>query len=162
MKTMEKTRIAMVLLLGIVLTSGLACSVLFDTEVENASNNMEPTIMEGQVCTVSERDYVLTNPKRGEVVLFKIDGKTFILRVIGLPSETIVIEDGAVYIDGTILNEPYLPKGTITESDTKEFEVLEDFYFLMGDNRVQSYDSRDVGSISRDVIEAKVLHCEDK
>jgi len=159
---MKKARIGMVLLLGIFLTAGLACSVLLETEVEHAGIDMEPTIMEGQVCTVSGRDYVLTDPKRGEVVLFTIDDNSFILRVIGLPGETIIIEDGAVYVDGTILNESYLPEGTITESDTKEFKVLEDFYFLMGDNRMQSYDSRDVGSIPLDTIEAKVLHCEDK
>ena len=159
---MQKKRITLVLLLGIVLTAGLACTALFDTEFENVGNSMEPTIMEGQICTVSGRDYVLTNPKRGEVVLFVIDDNSFILRVIGLPGETIVIENGAVSVYGTILNEPYLAEGAITESDTKEFEVLEDFYFLMGDNRMQSYDSRDIGSIPRDTIEAKVLHCEDK
>jgi len=86
----------------------------------------------------------------------------FILRVIGLPGETIIIEDGAVHVDGTIINEPYLPEGTTTESDTKEFIVLEDFYFLMGDNRMQSYDSRNFGSIPLDTIESRVLYCEAK
>jgi signal peptidase I len=159
---MKNARISIVLLLGIVLTAGLACSILFEREVDYLGIDMEPTIQEGQVCTVSSRDYALENPKRGDVVLFKSDDNSHILRVIGLPGETIVIEDGAVYIDGTILNEPYLPEGTITESDTEEFEVLEDFYFLMGDNRMQSRDSRDVGSIPLDTIESKVLHCEDK
>ena len=159
---MKKTIIAMVLMLGIVLTAGLACSLVFETEVKMGGIEMEPTIMEGQICTVSDRDYVLTDPKRGEVVVFKIDDNSFIRRVIGLPGETIIIEDGAVYVDGTILNESYLPMGNITESDTKEFKVLEDFYFLMGDNRMQSYDSRNVGSIPLDTIESKVLYCEDK
>ena len=157
---MIKTRIGMVLLSGIVLIAGLACNVLLDREVEYAGIDMEPTIMKGQVCTVSERNYVLSDPKRGEVVLFTIDDNSFMLRVIGLPGETIIIEDGAVSVDGTILNEPYLPEGTTTESDTKEFEVLEDFYFLMGDNRMQSYDSRKAGSIPLDTIEAQVLRCE--
>ena len=159
---MQKKRIALVLMLGIVLTAGLACNLVFETEFEFVGNSMKPTIMEGQVCTVSTQDYVNGNPKRGEVVLFTIDDNSFIRRVIGLPGEIIVIENGAVSVDGTILNEPYLPKGNITESDTKEFEVLEDFYFVMGDNRMQSYDSRDVGSIPRDTIESKVLYCEDK
>jgi signal peptidase I len=159
---MIKTRIAMVLLLGIVLIAGLACNILFERDVKYGRIDMEPTIMEGQICTVIERDYVLSNPERGDVVLFTIDDNSFIQRVVGLPGETIIIEDGAIYVDGTILDEPYLLEGTITESDTKEFEVLEDFYFLMGDNRMQSYDSRDVGSIPLDTIEAKVLRCEFK
>jgi signal peptidase I len=159
---MKKIRIALILLLGIVLTAGLACSLIFEAEVKIGGSEMEPTIMEGQVCTVSKQDYVNGNPKRGEIVLFTIDDNSFIRRVIGLPGETIIIEDGVVYLDGTILNEPFLPEGTLTESDTKEFEVLEDFYFVMGDNRMQSYDSRDVGSIPRDTIESKVIYCEDK
>jgi len=159
---MQKQRIALVLLLGIVLTAGLACSLVFETEFKNVGNSMEPTIMEGQVCTVSTQDYVTGNPKRGEVVLFVIDDNSFMLRVIGLPGETITFEDGVVYIDGMIVNEPYLPEGALTESDTKEFNILEDFYFLMGDNRMQASDSRDIGSIPRDAIESKVLYCEDE
>ena len=123
---------------------------------------MEPTIMDGQSCTINEGSYLASDPKRGDIVLFVINSESFLSRVIGLPSETIIIEDGAVYIDGTILDEPYLPVGTITESDTKEFKVPDNYYFVMGDNRTQSYDSRTGGSILLDIIEAKVLHCEFK
>jgi signal peptidase I len=123
---------------------------------------MEPTIMNGQVCTVDKGVYLTSDPKRGDVVLFVINADSFMNRVIGLPGETITIEDGAVYIDGTILDEPYLPDGTITESDTKEFKVPNNYYFVMGDNRTQSFDSRTGGSIPIDIIEAKVLHCEFK
>jgi len=159
---MKKARIGIVLLLGIGLTWGLACSLFFETEVEIAGINMEPTIMDGQVCTVDESAYITSDPKRGDVVLFIINANSFLSRVIGLPGETITIKDGAVYIDGTILDEPYLPDDTITESDTKEFKVPDNYYFVMGDNRTQSNDSRTGGSIPLDIIEAKVLHCEFK
>ena len=159
---MKKARIAIVLLLGIGLLWGLACSFFLETEVEFAGINMEPTIMDGQVCTVEENAYFVLDPKRGEVVLFIINTESFLSRVIGLPGETITIEDGAVYIDGTILDEPYLPDGTITDSDTEEFKVPDNYYFVMGDNRTQSQDSRTGGSIPLDIIEAKVLHCEFK
>jgi len=159
---MKKARISIVLLLGIGLILGLACSFFLETEIEFAGINMEPTIMDGQVCTIEETAYIASDPKRGDVVLFIINTESFLSRVIGLPGETITIEDGAVYIDGTIFNEPYLPDGTITESDTKEFKVPDNFYFLMGDNRTQSNDSRTGGSIPLDIIEAKALHCEFK
>jgi signal peptidase I len=151
-----------VLLLGIGLIGGLACSFFFETEVEFVGIYMEPTIMDGQVCTVDESAYIASDPKRGDVVLFTINADSFLSRVIGLPGETLTIEDAAVYIDGTILHEPYLPDGTITESDTNEFNIPDNYYFVMGDNRTQSYDSRTGGSIPLDIIEAKVLHCEFK
>ncbi len=159
---MKKTRIAMVLLLAIVLIAGLACSLLLETETEFEGTNMEPTIMDGEVCTIDKIDYLLSDPRRGDVVLFTINAGSRMSRVIGLPGETITIEDGAVYIDGTIFYEPYLPDGTITESDTKEFKVPDDYYFMMGDNRTQSNDSRTGGFISLDAIEGEVIHCEFK
>lgn len=159
---MKKAEISLGLLLCIGLIWGLACSSFLETEVEFAGINMEPTIMDGQICTIDENAYIVSDPKRGEVVLFVINADSFINRVVGLPGETITIEDGAVYIDGAILNEPYLPDGAITESDTKEFKVPNNYYFVMGDNRMQSFDSRTGGSIPLDIIEAKVLHCEFK
>ena len=161
-RTMKKARIGIVLLLGIGLIWGLACSFFLETEVEFAGLNMEPTIMDGQVCTVEENAYIVLYPQRGDVVIFIINTESYVSRVIGLPGETITIEDGDVYIDGTILDEQYLPDGTITESDTKEFKVPDNYYFVMGDNRKQSNDSRTGGSIPRDIMEAKVLHCEFK
>ena len=159
---MKKSWIGTVLLLGIGLIGGLACSFLSETEIEFAGINMEPTIMDGQVCTIVENAYIASDPERGDVVLFIVNDASFLSRVIGLPGETITIEDGAVYIDGTILDEPYLPDGTITESDIKEFKVTDNNYVIMGDNRTQSYDSRTGGSIPLDIIEAEVLHCEFK
>ena len=159
---MKKARIGMVVLLGIGLIGGIACNFFLETEVEFAGINMEPTIMDGHLCTIEESAYIASDPKRRDVVLFVLNANSFISRVIGLPGETITIEDGAVYIDGTIVNEPYLPDGTVTESDTKEFKVPDNYYFLMGDNRMQSLDSRTGGSIPLDIIEAKVLHCEFK
>ena len=159
---MKKARIGIVLLLCIGLIGGLACNYLLETEIEFAGIYMEPTIMDGQVCTIKETAYMVSDPKRRDVVLFTINDDSFLSRVIGLPGETITIEDGVVYIDGTILDEPYLPDGTITESDTKEFKVPDNYYFVMGDNRTQSYDSRTGGSIPQGIIEAQVLHCEFK
>ena len=157
---MKIASIALVLLLGILLVSGLACSYFMRTEVQIGGINMEPTIMDGQVCTVDKSAYIFGAPERGDVVAFGGNDNSFISRVIGLPGETISIEDGAVYVEGTILDEPYLPEGTLTESATKEFNVLENSYFLMGDNRANSSDSRIQGFVPLDMITGKVLHCE--
>lgn len=63
-------------------------------------------------------------------------------RVIGLPGDTVSFEDGNVYINGKRYEEDYLPAGTITDSTEGEYTVPEDCFFVLGDNRLYSYDSR--------------------
>lgn len=87
------------------------------------------------------------DPKRGDVVIFKYpvdESENFIKRVIGLPGEIVTIENGKIYIDDneTPLDEPYLPEEWIVGNDGFVFEVPEDCYFMMGDNRNVSNDAR--------------------
>jgi signal peptidase I len=123
-------------------------------------DSMSPTIANGQRLTVDRDAYLSSDPERGDIVLLKHKETQVIRhakRIIGLPGETITIEDGAVFIDGARLEESYLPPGTITDSEKREFEIPEDFFFFLGDNRAVSADSRLWGPTSRDWISAKVL-----
>ena len=83
-------------------------------------------------------------PQRGDIIVFNFPldpGRTFIKRVIGLPGEQVSIIRGVTYVDGERLNEPYLT--TTPRRETLEFEVLgPNEYFVMGDNRPHSNDSR--------------------
>jgi signal peptidase I len=104
--------------------------------------------------------YLISNPKRGDVIVFpypddeKVD---FIKRIIGLPGETIEGKDGLVYIDGKPLKEPYV-KDKI-DSDFGPYVVPEDGYFMMGDNRNNSEDSRywEHKFVSQDKIKGKAI-----
>lgn len=83
------------------------------------------------------------SPKRGDIVCFDMNDDVFIKRVIGLPGETVTFKDGYVYINGDQLDEPYLAMQGITfpiRDDT--FVVPDDSVFLLGDNRLNSSDSR--------------------
>jgi signal peptidase I len=113
--------------------------------------------------------------KRGDIIVFKYPqepDRDFIKRVIGLPGETLELKDKKVYINGTPLDEPYVhflepPRGTSssiseeTSLDVRErfgpFNVPADEYFMMGDNRDNSQDSRYWGSLRRDYIKGKAL-----
>ncbi|NYE57217.1 signal peptidase I [Carboxydothermus ferrireducens] len=97
--------------------------------------------------------------KRGDIVSIKAnDGEVVIKRVIGLPGEKIQIKNGRVYINGRVLNEPYLPKGTKTEwYFTDVLNIPKDSYFLLGDNREISKDSRHYGPVMAKNLEGKVI-----
>lgn len=120
--------------------------------------------------TFKNREYILTNliglrfaqPIRGDVIVFKApkeEEKDFIKRVIGEPGDTVLIKDGLVYVNGTLLDEnAYLPSDVKTYGgsflkDGEPAVVPSGNYFVMGDNRMYSSDSREWGFLPRkDII----------
>jgi signal peptidase I len=119
--------------------------------------SMEPTFHNGNYLLIDELAYRFRVPERGEVIVFKYPGdhkSYFIKRIIGLPGERVVIEDGAVSVYGAgetkVLAENYLPPGAA--SGRAEVTLEGDQYFVMGDNRSFSYDSRNWGPLKRDEI----------
>jgi signal peptidase I len=125
---------------------------------------MTPTIPIDSQVVVDEGAYTTRAPKRGDIVVFtRPHGeiaapqvKDLIKRIIGLPGETISSPDGRVWIDGKPLSEPWLPKGTVTTAIRVQ-TLLPNQYFVMGDNRPNSQDSRFFGPISAAVIVGKVI-----
>lgn len=109
----------------------------------------------------------LINPlgfHRGQVVAFKENNNTnLIKRIIGMPGDTLMVRDGKVYINGEIINEVYLPEGRLTDPfnkylfDGEEYVVPNNTYFVMGDNRYNSIDSRDIGPINPLSINGNVI-----
>lgn len=120
--------------------------------------SMVPTFASGDYLIVDQLTYAFGEPSRGSVVVFKFPenpSKFFIKRVIGLPKETINVRDGEVYVvneanpEGLRLNEPYIRD----ESENNlNVELGEDEYFVMGDNRLQSSDSRSWGPLDKQFI----------
>lgn len=109
--------------------------------------------------------YDLDTPKRGEVVVFHSPlhpGEKYIKRIVGLPNETVMIKDGTVYINGEKIYEPYAQGETIPKSfpsDMQELTVPGNSYYVLGDNRSSSIDSREFGFIAQNSITGKVTAC---
>ncbi|NCB94074.1 MAG: signal peptidase I [Clostridia bacterium] len=109
------------------------------------SGSMENTILIGDRVFGNRLTYEFDDPKRGDIVIFKFpddEKELYIKRVIGLPGDTVLIKAGKVYINGsdTPLDEPYLAE--TPEGDYGPYEVPEGRYFMLGDNRNHSADSR--------------------
>lgn len=122
--------------------------------------SMEPTLYEGQILIVSKLNYRLGAPKRGDIVVLNdnLEHKDLIKRVIGLPGENVDIKDGFVYIDGELLEEDYINVPTY-ENGFEASEVPENKYFVLGDNRPESRDSRSssLGFVERENIMGKAV-----
>jgi len=127
-------------------------------------SSMEPNFYEKDYLIVNEISYRFNAPKRGDIIVFKYqegNKKEYLIkRIVGLPGESVVIKDGKVYVknsDGQLLlEEPYLPIDRETKGEMTE-EIKEGNFFVLGDNRPVSLDSRYFGQISGSKIVGKVL-----
>ena len=145
------------LLLALLITTYVA----HHTSVEGSS--MEPTIEDGSQLVVEQISYYLHEPERIEVIVFPNNqGANYIKRIIGLPEETRQIKDGYVYINDKQLEEDY-GKEIIEDSGlaVDKITLKKDEYFVLGDNRNGSIDSRrtDIGAVKREQIKGKAWLC---
>jgi signal peptidase I len=111
------------------------------------TGSMENTILPGDDLLGFRLSYLISEPERGDIVIFKFpddESQKFIKRIIGLPGEKVVIEDGKIYINDSEvpLEETYLKEEWVVGTGPYEFNVPEGCYFVMGDNRNDSNDAR--------------------
>ena len=134
-----------------------------------AGNSMNPTLSDGNFAISVRFVYLISSPKRNDIVTFKDSNKKrFVKRVIGLPGESIDYLNGYLYINGESYTETFLD-GTKTSNfmfsdicnkkDCPDGKIPEDYYLVLGDNRPESQDSRDpsIGLVSKKQIDGKIL-----
>lgn len=122
-------------------------------------SSMEATLHDEDVLAVNKICYALHDPERFDIIVFPYNDESYyIKRIIGLPGETVEIVDGVIYIDGSVLDESYgLEEMHEPGDDFEAVTLRDDEYFVLGDNRNNSKDSRssEVGFVKRDTIIGK-------
>lgn len=154
--------------LAIALIIALVIRTFFIQAFRIPSESMVPTLLVGDHLLVEKITYRFREPKRGEIIVFKFpldESKDYIKRVIGLPGDTIEVRGKEVYLNGKRIDEPYAvhldPNVIPREISPRDFfgpvKVPKDSYFVMGDNRDNSFDSRFWGFVPRRNIVGKAL-----
>lgn len=131
--------------------------MLLFSRYQVAGESMIPTLVPGDRLLVNRRLAGLWQPRRGDIVLvhWPISGKNgpaMVKRIIGLPGEEVTIREGQVFINGHPLDEPYLPQPTTPYPLSAMWVLGPDEYFVMGDNRARSEDSRRYGPVRQSWI----------
>lgn len=155
--------------LGLVIGILLVVFVVQRNDVYGYS--MQPTLNDGDAVFVEMISKYTNSYKRGEIVTVNATGmegyskqEKLIKRIIGQPGDTVTVKDGLVYLNGALLDEPYLAEGTKTyvsaDGTAKGYDNVvlgPDQYYIMGDNRGASLDSRVIGPVTVDRIKAHVI-----
>ncbi len=136
-------------------------TILQPHKIKGAS--MEPNFPDGEYLLTDKVTYRFNQPKRGDVIVFKAppDFKDeFIKRIIGIPGDKVMVKGGKVYVNGQIINEPYLAQGQYTSAGTfategAELTVPAKSFFVLGDNRDHSFDGRNFGFIDKSKINGR-------
>ena len=144
----------MVTIAAAVLIAFVIRTFLFEP-VRVDGGSMLETLQDGEIMFVTKYDYLTSGPERFDVVIchYPNRGSTnFVKRVVGLPGDTVEIRGGYLYVNGERYEEDYIEHRPY--ADFAAYTVPEGYYFVMGDNRANSHDSRadDVGPIARDQI----------
>lgn len=156
-KEFLKDSIKAVVFIGIIIVAMLY--VVSVTQV--VGNSMSPTLKSNELLLLNKLKYRISNVKRGEIISLKYaDTKYLIKRVIGLPGDVVEIKDSILYINNEVYKEEYIS----SELKYKDFSlkdlgytrIPENMYLVLGDNRVDSLDSREIGLIKKEDIIGKI------
>lgn len=132
------------------------------TPHEVVGNSMHPSYKNGEFLMANKISYKFSQPQRGDVIIFKYsETQDFIKRIVGIEGDEVMIKDGQIYINGELLDESnYLTDTVVTNGGSYIHEgqtitVSENQYFVCGDNRTNSSDSREFGPVDESKIKGK-------
>lgn len=128
--------------------------------VKVEGTSMMPSLVNQERIFINKFVYRFADIQRGDTVVFQFPqdtSKSYIKRVIGMPGDTVEVREGQVYVNGKLLDEPYVPEELRDTKSCKPVTVEPDHYYVMGDHRNSSNDSRNWGTVRRNYIYGKAV-----
>lgn len=150
----------MVRAFDIILVVGLFCRFFIVQPFVVDGPSMEPNFVDKEAILVDKISWRLHAPVRGEVAIFQAPpqpNEDYIKRIIGLPGETVTIENSKILINNQELSETYLPSNGLSTDEYYQKTLSANEYFVMGDNRPHSSDSRDWGAVPKKNLVGRAL-----
>ena len=156
-KKFLRTLLNTVAVLIVVAAAAVLVSTIFMPVIQVSGDSMSPTLNDGDILITFNTDQI----EYGDLCCVSWQNKMLLKRVIGLPGDTVSIQDdGSVYVNGALLDEPYVIEKSVGDCEIAfPYKVPDNQIFILGDNRIRSVDSRnkDIGSITKEQIIGKVL-----
>ena len=132
----------------------LVIRTFFVVPIKVNGPSMEPLLKNNQIMLLNKTAYWNKPPQRFDLVVVKVDGVVIIKRIIGLPQETLSIRDEQLYINNQVIKQPFITTQTLDYELSSP--IPKDRYFVMGDNRILSQDSRSFGVVGDEHIIGRV------
>ena len=162
--TLTAARSTALFIAEIIITLFIAFVIVYcvGMKVTVVGNSMESTLSDGESVLVNRFTYNLTDPKAGDVIVFRPNGNEesyyYIKRVVAVPGDTVQIRDGVLYVNGEMFDEENTEAIKNAGVAEEEITVGDDEFFVLGDNRNSSEDSRyaNIGNIDKENIVGKV------
>ena len=128
------------------------------TPIQVVGTSMKPNLIDGELMLLNKITYKFNDIKRFDIVVVDYKDEALVKRVIGLPGEKVKYNDGKLYINDKLVKENFKTNGETEDyniTQTGYTTIPEDMYFIVGDNRINSADSRIIGLIDKDIILGK-------
>lgn len=132
----------------------------FISPIQVVGSSMIPNLNDKELMLLDKISYNFNDIKRFDIVVIKKQDKPIIKRVIGLPGESVKYENNKLYINGKEIKEDFSKNGKTDDFDTSilgDTKIPDDYYFVVGDNRINSKDSRVIGLINKKEIEGRAF-----
>ncbi|MDY5730115.1 MAG: signal peptidase I [Eubacteriales bacterium] len=148
-KGWKKELLEWIIALGSALVIAFVVRTFIFEPVKVSGRSMAETLQNGEIMITTKYNYWLGDPSRFDIVICKYPNRkeTFVKRIVGLPGDTVSVENGLLTVNGTVYPEPYITHRPNYSLET--YTVPDNMYFVLGDNRANSNDSHLVGPIER-------------